>query len=132
MHCFAVVSCATKPQEKQVVDEPFYTLHETKTTHHPYPLPNQSSIFVEWTFGDGTKKIVEGFRGWDVDHDGRFEMLEILSDKGEVEGWAFDFDGDGRVDQHKSAKTVDGQEASNELADQSKRKDVEKLIQLGH
>ena len=76
----------------------FYTLKEGSKMLNSAPLPNKTEIMVNWTYTDGSKKSKEGFRGWDIDHDGRFDMLEVLGPDGEPQMWAYDFDGDGVID----------------------------------
>ena len=61
---------------------------------------------VNWTYSDGSKKSKEGFRGWDMDHDGRFDMLEVVDGEGQIVSWAYDFDGDGVIDAVENPKPV--------------------------
>ena len=82
----------------KVVTPALYTLKEGDKIQNKLPLPNQTKILVKWTQRNGEKKTQEGFRGWDVDHDGRFDMLEALDPEGNPNMWAYDFDGDGVID----------------------------------
>lgn len=75
-----------------------YMLNEGQKIENNKPLPDMTKLMVNWTYSDGEKKEQEGFRGWDFDHDGRFEMLEVLDTQGKPYMWAYDFDGDGVVD----------------------------------
>lgn len=98
-----LVGCATTntPDDSgkpKVVAPAFYTLKEGSKMVNKAPLPNKTEIMVNWTYTDGSKKSKEGFRGWDLDHDGRFDMLEVLGPDGEHQMWAYDFDGDGVID----------------------------------
>ncbi len=95
-------SCITKKNdENQSADlsaPSFYTLKEGDIIQHKAPLPNLTKIYVDWTYSDGGKASSEGFRGWDIDRDGKFDVLEALDSSGKVYIWAFDFDGDGIID----------------------------------
>ncbi len=71
----------------------------SKKSHwSPTVLPQKTQILVHWTLEDGYGQSFPGFYGWDLDGDGRFEMLEVLDPKGKVKNQVFDFDGDGKVD----------------------------------
>lgn len=93
-------SCATTPEpEVKGPPEPvFYTLRTAKPIKHESPLPNKISIYVDWKMSDGSTVSKEGFRGWDIDHDGKFDVLEVLSEDGVTTSWVYDFNGDGKVD----------------------------------
>ena len=97
-----VTSCVTTPEKEVSEPKPvvpaFYTLREGAKIEHMLPLPDMRKIMVQWTYSDGGKKAQEGFRGWDIDHDGRFEMLEVLDSAGKPYMWAYDFDDDGVID----------------------------------
>ncbi len=88
----------TLEQKPKSLAPSFYTLKEGAKIKNIAPLPNKTEIIVNWTYSDGGKKTQEGFRGWDFDHDGRFDMLEVLDQKGKPSVWAYDFDGDGLID----------------------------------
>jgi hypothetical protein len=62
------------------------------------PLPERTQVLVDWTYSDGAKHSKEGFRGWDVNHDGRFDMVEVLDEAGKPVSWAYDFNGDFVID----------------------------------
>ena len=47
---------------------------------------------------DGSTVSKEGFRGWDIDHDGKFDVLEVLAADGTTTSWVYDFNGDGKID----------------------------------
>ena len=97
-----VVGCSTtetpEMPEVKVTSPAFYTLKEGAVIEHPSPLPNLTKIFVNWTYSDGGKSSHEGFRGWDIDRDGSFDMLEALDAEGKPYMWAYDFDGNGVID----------------------------------
>ena len=96
------VGCATASEpelvESKVVSPAYYTLKEGDVIRHKAPLPNLTKIFVNWTYSDGGKTSQEGFRGWDIDRDGNFDMLEALDAEGKPYMWAYDFDGNGVID----------------------------------
>lgn len=93
-------ACATAPEpEKKGPPEPvFYTLRTAEPIKHTEPLPNQISIYVDWKMSDGSTVTKEGFRGWDIDHDGKFDALEVLAVDGGTTSWVYDFNGDGKID----------------------------------
>lgn len=99
-----VSSCATSQKTDVTGDEKiapgpaFYVLREGETIDHPLPLPHQTKILVDWTYSDGAKRSKVQFKGWDVNRDGRFDMVEVLDDAGKPVGWAYDFNGDSVVD----------------------------------
>ena len=80
-----------------------YTLKVGEKINHGAPLPSQSQIMVTWHMSDGTTNKVHGFNGWDFNKDGRYDMVEVLDEKGKVQNLVFDFDGDGVVDAVKEA-----------------------------
>ena len=100
-----LAACATTPPppsaemaEKRAAGPAFYVLREGETINYPMPLPNRTKIFIDWTYSDGVKRSKEGFRGWDVNHDGRFDMVEVLDEGGRTMAWAYDFNGDFVID----------------------------------
>ncbi len=98
----AAVGCASASEDGAgLVGETHYILKLGPVKKHPKPLPDETPILVERFLAEGGKSITEGFRGWDVNGDGRFEMVEVLDEKGGVQARLFDFDGDGRVDAQK-------------------------------
>ncbi len=102
-------------QASKTVVPSFYTLKEGVKVNNEAPMPNKTEIMVNWTYSDGGKKTQEGFRGWDFDHDGRFEMLEVLDPSGKPTMWAYDFNADGVIDLvQKSTSNHDVPEMSPE------------------
>lgn len=78
--------------------ETHYTLKRGTATQHPKPLPTEWPILVDHFQNGGEKVTTEGFRGWDFNGDGRFEMVDVLNADGSLQARLFDFDEDGRVD----------------------------------
>ena len=72
---------------------------------HKVPMiAGQSATYIVSALGaykNGDRKTQTGFRGWDMDGDGRFELLEVLDPDGTVQARVYDFDGDGRIDLKK-------------------------------
>jgi hypothetical protein len=104
-------ACATTPKavekvQPKTLGPALYTLKEGEKTQYLMPLPNKTKISVNWQNVDGKPNPVEAFRGWDLDHDGRFDMLEVLDEAGNTNTWAFDFDGDGIIDAVEGGKQV--------------------------
>lgn len=108
------VGCATPdPSDTDPgAERTHYTLKEGKKTTHVSPLPDQTDIMVDWHYSNGAVKTNEGFRGWDMDKDDRYELVEVLNDDGTTQAYVFDFDGDGRVDLVKDVKETKNKEAS--------------------
>jgi hypothetical protein len=75
-----------------------YVLKQGATMPFPRPLPDETDILVDWHYDNGSVQTVTGFRGWDFDGDGRYEMVEVLTETGATQAAVFDFDGDGRID----------------------------------
>lgn len=104
--------CVTPPKsepessEKRAAGPAFYVLREGERLDYSMPLPNRTQILVDWTYSDGAKYSKEGFRGWDVNHDGRFDMVEVLDEAGKPVAWAYDFNGDSVIDAVEHASKV--------------------------
>jgi len=95
--------CASDRQ--QGASEPvrtYYTLRAGAFMPHQAPLPNATDILVTWHDSKGASREVLGFRGWDFEGDGRFEMIEVLGQNGTPTAYVYDFNGDGRVDVTKT------------------------------
>lgn len=93
------LGCVTdKPEGPEGAERTHYTLKEGKKTKYPKPLPDRTDIEIEWYYANGASTTADGFRGWDVDGDDRYEMVEVLNADGSTQSFVYDFDGDGRVD----------------------------------
>ncbi len=93
------VGCVTdKPEGPEGAQRTHYTLKEGNRTKYPKPLPDRTDIAIEWHYSNGATSTADGFRGWDLDGDDRYEMVEVLNDDGSTQSYVYDFDGDGRVD----------------------------------
>lgn len=95
----ALCGCVTdKPEGPEGAERTHYTLKQGQKTSNPRPLPDQTDIAVEWHYSNGATTTADGFRGWDLVGDGRYEMIEVLNEDGSTQSYVYDFDGDGRVD----------------------------------
>jgi hypothetical protein len=98
----AAGGCVTTEDETADPHKPtHYTLRRGPTAEHAAPLPAQTDVLVDWHYANGDRKTQTGFRGWDMDGDGRFELLEVLGPDGQVQARVYDFDGDGEIDLKK-------------------------------
>lgn len=125
-------SCAKAPPElRETIGPATYELRSTNNVDHPAPLPMQTSIVVDWYLNEGVIKSSEGFRAWDMNRDGRFDMLEVLSSDGVTTAWAYDFDGDGRVDLVQATESA-GMALLHSSAPIPSHEDASKLMKLSH
>lgn len=104
--CVTLQKPHPESSEKLAAGPAFYVLREGEQLDYPMPLPNRTQILVDWTYSDGAKHSKEGFRGWDVNHDGRFDMVEVLDQAGMPVAWAYDFNGDSVIDAVEHASKV--------------------------
>ena len=131
-------SCATTPppvEEQPIPVRVGFEVKSTSVIENPSPLQNQSEIEVTWNMSDGSVETQKSFRGWDFDHDGRFDMLEILTSDGKTKSWAMDFNSDGKIDILKAAMKAeysDNQKQGVEVSEISDQDAADKLLQLSH
>jgi hypothetical protein len=116
-----ISSCATAPVPAEAprhneLSPALYTLKEGDKIQNILPLPDQTQILINWKEAEGLAKPTEGFRGWDMDHDGRFDVLEVFDSTGKTDMWAYDFDGDGIIDVVEHNKQGLQQETTGEIA----------------
>lgn len=95
--------CVTGSDTSNSVAPTHYTLQVGERVPHPAPLPDETKILVKQHGQDGAVLARAGFRGWDFNKDGRFEMVDVLNEDGSLQVRAFDFDGDGVIDEQKAA-----------------------------
>jgi hypothetical protein len=103
------VSCTTITGAIQGPKEPerlYYVLRPGNPVPTPSPLPTHTDIHVEWHFDDQSTSTALGYRGWDFDRNGRFDMVEVFDSQGQVQTRIFDFDGDGVIDETKSGQEM--------------------------
>ena len=115
---FLVVSgCVTgeADDEGAMTGETHYTLHRGETKIHPAPLPSETPIMVERFKPGGGSVTSEGFRGWDFNGDGKFEMVDVLGPEGRVEARLYDFDADGTIDEKTMTEALRRQPPRHEL-----------------
>lgn len=102
----ALGGCATTGEEGDLHGETHYVLRRGETKHHPAPLPSETTIMVEKFKAEGGSTVSEGFRGWDFDGDGKFEMVDVLAANGHIQSRIYDFDGDGHIDDRALAEAA--------------------------
>lgn len=104
--CLGALSCTTVTSmidDSKGPERMYYVLRPGDTVPAPRPLPNRTDILVEWHYDDNSETSNLGFRGWDFDRDGQFDMVEVFGADGAVQTRIFDFNGDGIIDDVKSA-----------------------------
>jgi hypothetical protein len=94
----AACSTTSKDDDQDGLTRTHYLLEVGEKIPHPAPLPTETKIVVQWHLKNGETRRVEGFKGWDFNRDGRFEMVDVLNEDGTLQSRAFDFDGDGTID----------------------------------
>ena len=60
------------------------------------PLPNMRNFYLIPLKKDDTRELV--YRTWDMNSDGRIDILEVLNSKKEVTQRLYDYDLDGTID----------------------------------
>lgn len=99
--CATVTSLLSGSKDRERL---YYVLRPGDLVPAPPPLPTRTDIFVEWHFDDTSTTLNLGFRGWDFDRNGLFEMVEVFDTQGEIQTRIFDFDGDGVIDETRPAR----------------------------
>jgi hypothetical protein len=94
--CFTAKKYTSSPQNHG--RKVRYELTQLKPKISADPLPTQTDITIKWIYEDGFEETYNGFRGWDFNDDGQFDLVEELDYSGQVIRRAFDFDRDGLVD----------------------------------
>jgi len=112
-------NCVSMPEpEEEVFVAPSYTLVPAEPVAYQEPLPIKTSINIVWSFKDHTE-TKEAFRAWDINRDGKFDMIESLSESGETTGWAYDFNGDSKVDLQQASAKLEAKVVENNEANSS-------------
>lgn len=62
------------------------------------PFPNQHPIYARIYAGEKLLERRLAYRGWDMDRDGKIDMLEYLDSAGKVIRKTYDFNRDGTID----------------------------------
>ena len=92
--------CATTSEEEEgPLRRTHYTIRPGDPIPHRWPLPAEHPVYIDWHYTDSSVQPTKGFRGWDFNSDGLFDMLEVLNADGEVQISAYDFDHDGIIDE---------------------------------
>ncbi|NRA43716.1 MAG: hypothetical protein HRU09_02040 [Oligoflexales bacterium] len=63
------------------------------------PLPDLTKVYREKYKGDKLLSQSLAYRVWDFNKDGRYDLVEVINEKGDVELRAYDLDFDGKVDE---------------------------------
>lgn len=75
-------------------------------------LPIYTPIYVEEKHENLVKASRLGFKGFDFDHNGTFEMVEVMNKAGVVVGVLYDFDFDGQVDRIDDGSSIRAEPAA--------------------
>lgn len=82
-----------------------FILREEEAVHFRSPLPSMRLVRKEWHYSDGRIENVPGLRMWDFNGDGNPDFIEKLSETGEVDELAMDYNFDGRPDELRTPGT---------------------------
>lgn len=91
------VACASTEKD-EVLAPDHYVLENGPIIVAGSPFPNQHPIYANLYAGDKLLERRLAYRGWDMDHDGKIDMLEYLDTNGQVIRKTYDFNRDGGVD----------------------------------
>lgn len=97
------VGCAHNRDVKQAEGQErptHYTLRLGEAAVHNEPLPSYTPIMIDWHYSSGRVQSVLGFKAWDFNGDGRFDMVQSASSDSPGQA-VFDFDFDGTIDFRK-------------------------------
>lgn len=125
-----VFGCATKTTPIDVA-EPYFSIQELKSVPTQAPLPNKYEIFITWHYPNNTNITQLGFEAWDVDRDGRFDMVYSLGGDRQKIAVTYDFNGDSvpdlteRLQKSQSAQSIESKKIVSEEA-------FKMLLQLSH
>ncbi len=100
----SILAFACASTEKTEPPQPdHYVLESGPVIPGNSPFPNQHPIYAKIYAGSELLERRLVYRGWDMDYDGKIDMLEYLDPQGRVIRKTYDFDRDGvtEVDQHK-------------------------------
>jgi len=103
-----LVGCSTSEKPKLVESNDLkpthYTLRLGEVTENKNPLPRYTPILIDWHYKNGAVKSKLGYKGWDFNRDGRFDMVQILKEDSTVDYTVFDFDFNGTIDMTEKSK----------------------------
>lgn len=85
-----------KDEDEQL---PYEVFKVSDPIHFSMPLPDLTKVFREKYQGDKLLSQNLAYRVWDFNKDGRYDLVEVLDDKGQPKLRAYDFDFDGTVDE---------------------------------
>lgn len=83
-------------EEKQV---PYEVLKLSDPVSFSMPLPDLTKVYREKYQGDQLISQNLAYRVWDFNKDGRYDLVEVIDDKGALKLRAYDLDFDGVVDE---------------------------------
>lgn len=98
-------SCVSTEKTPEAVIPPVrthYVLEPGPLEKGDSPMPDLTPIYVRIYAGDQMVERRLGFRAWDFNKDGNFDMLESLDTQGQVIRRSYDMDRDGRIDLEKT------------------------------
>ncbi|MCB9228860.1 MAG: hypothetical protein H6618_04545 [Deltaproteobacteria bacterium] len=81
-----------------------------QTVEYSFPLPAMTPVWVDRLQGNRRLSSRLAFRAWDMNDDGRFDMLEAIDPGGRVLFRAYDLDFDGEVDETEEIPPPSGDE----------------------
>jgi len=87
-----------EPQLPQVTH---FTMRQGTMIKYPAPYPVLTPVFVQFHYDNGNVVEKLAFRGWDFNHDRRFDMLEVMAVDEKVHKIMYDFNLDGSVDMER-------------------------------
>lgn len=101
------IGCSSSP--KSNLSDPKVTVTETsvlvgKPNLYRDPLPVRVPLAIREDLSDGSSSTDDRFRGWDVNRDGRVDVVEKFDERGNLQSAAYDFDYDGKVDMVKNRR----------------------------
>lgn len=91
------VACASTEKDEPVGPDR-YVLENGPIIVAGSPFPNQHPIYAKLYAGEKLLERRLAYRGWDLDHDGKIDMLEYLDAEGRVLRKTYDFNRDGIID----------------------------------
>ena len=92
------VACASTEKTADAPKPDHYVLENGPVVPASSPFPDQHPIYAKIYAGDQLLERRLVYRGWDMDHDGKIDMLEYLDPQGRVIRKSYDFNHDGGIE----------------------------------